>query len=944
MGRGLRIFQMMPIQQNIIIHLMADQINGGIVIMIRTKMRRPHQIILGLIQPVHLAMQQSQVLLYGILVPGTCFDWSGYKYTPEGITPPTPPNRPHTWSYFHKDGSNYWKTSDQRNPYYPAPSGDPGQNDNHYFFINFPDDKDSGFKASDRTAIKNTILSFLDLTPVKRPDASEYWTKLPVHAIQGLKGLTANVDPLNAFAYNTQHVTPLADSLNSAYTYFYDYINKYNGGDPSSKEIFGDTICRGNYIVLLTDGLESCRFSGSDPDYNAAPEEAANLLTINVKTFVIGFGGDIKGNQTLNNIATSGGTGKAYFAANFNELKDAMRSIFQTITGQYYGRSNPVITRDRSRLYRGDFEVKDGDWIGHLMAWDADKQTGVLAPDFAWDAGEEMTIDGRGPVYTWIDTDLYPSRVDFTASGGTHYRWYHHLHRHGRGHGYGYGHQEENDMTSILYSMVNPLNEDINGDNHVRDDDSQTVINFTLDSSYNGGIYKGNRAINVDIKGSVYPSWKLGDVYHSTPVVIGEPAFFFTDNDYATFYNDNKNREMIIYVGTNDGMLHAIKNTDGTEKFAIIPKNLLGKLKDLSITHEFYVDSSPKAYDVYFSDEGEWKTVLISGERGGGSYYFALDVTEPDDPSILWQWPNLDTDPEMQNLGETWAKPEIGKVRVGSDTKFVAFFTGGYSTTDNKGNSFYIVDIETGTTLKMWTQSNGYPVGSKTNKIPAAPTAFDVNQDGFIEYVYFGDIEGTLWKVDVSSTDITHWTLYNFFTPTIKKPIFYAPSVVKNDEGKTLIFFGTGNELGLTTLDSNYFYEIVDQGTSGNEKWEKDLESGEKVLASPAVANYVVYFTTWVYKSSSEFCGAGEGRLYGLKISSTTQQGGDAGLVTLDPNTGQWTSPQEYITLGAGIPSAPVVTNGMVYVSTSLNANKVIQIPIPPWTVAKIKSWREVVR
>jgi hypothetical protein len=70
--------------------------------------------------------------------------------------------------------------------------------------------------------------------------------------------------------------------------------------------------------------------------------------------------------------------------------------------------------------------------------------------------------------------------------------------------------------------------------------------------------------------------------------------------------------------------------------------------------------------------------------------------------------------------------------------------------------------------------------------------------------------------------------------------------------------------------------------------------------------------------------------------------GGEFGLVTLDLNTGKWTSPQSYISLGAGIPSAPIVTNGMVYVSTSLNANRVIQIPIPPWAVARLKSWREV--
>jgi hypothetical protein len=835
------------------------------------------------------------------LVPGTCFDWSYFRYTPEGTV-----SRPHAWSYFKTDGSSNWKKNDQPDPFYPALSGNPGENNNHYFFVNFPDDKDALFKDSDRTTIKNAILSFLDLTPVKRPDASEYWTKLPIHSIAGKKGLAGNAD-----AFDLKKQTPLADSLAWGYTYFFDYINKYNGGDPASKEVFGETLCRGNYIILLTDGLESCRYSGGVPDYNAAVTEAANLFGINVRTFVIGFGGDIVGNQTLNNIALAGSGGKhtAFFAANFDQLREALRSIFQVIAGQYYGRSNPVVTRKRDRLYRGNFDIKDGDYMGHLMAWDADLSTGVLAPDFVWDSGEKISINGRGTVYTWTDTGLNPARKEFKDS--------------------------ESSLWPLVYPS--PRTEDINGDALYNDNDAKTIINYTLDPNYGGGTYKGKRAINVDIKGTVYPSWKLGDIYHSTPVVISEPAFFFTENNYKDFYNANKGRETMIYVGTNDGMLHGFMNTDGNEKFAIVPKSLHGKLKNLKITHDFYIDGSPKAYDVYFQSESKWKTVIITGLRGGGPYYFAVDVTNPDDPKILWEWTHT-------NMGNAWAKPDIGRVKVGADTKFVAFIPGGISSNDNEGNSFYIVDIETGTTLKMWTQSNGWPVGAAANKVPAGPTVFDADQDGFVNYVYFGDIQGTLWKVDVSSTDIADWTLYDFWKdePPKRRAIFYAPAVTKNDEGKILIFFGTGNELDLTSTAVNYFYEIEDQGATGKQVWTRNLDPGEKVLASPSIANWVVYFTTWTYTGGVEYCGAGEGRLYGLKISKVGAPGASEGLVTLDPATGKWTAPQSYISLGAGIPSAPLVTNGMIYIGTSLNANRVIQIPIPGWAVARTKSWREV--
>ncbi len=831
-----------------------------------------------------------------------CYKWSEYQYPADGSI-----SKPHTWTYFKVDTGKWEKTKQTPN-YYPSKDGSgyfnntPNTFDNHTFFVNFPDDKDPAFKQSDRTTIKNLITSFLDLTPVKSVFGdNKYHTKLPMHDLYGRKGLTANTV---ASGY-----TPLADSLLWANMYFNDYIFNYNGGDISSQTAMDGIPCRGNYVILLTDGLESARLQGGLPDYNAAVKEAADLLSINVKTFVIGFGQDIVGNQTLTNIANAGGTQKAYFAADFAQLKDILKTIFQVIANQFYGRSNPVITRTRDRLYRAAFEIKEGDYYGHMMAWDADKQTGVLAPDFAWDSGEKMTAMGRGVVYTWTDAGLNPSKKEFK------------------------------DTESSLYPLVNPLNEDINVDTLFNDEDAKTIINFTLDSNYSDGIhpagyYKGKRPLD----------WKLGDIYHSTPVVIAEPSFFFSENNYPTFYSTYKGREMMIYVGANDGFLHGFKNTDGNEKFAIIPKSLLGKLKNLSTTHEFYVDSSPKAYDVYFKGEGKWKTVIVSGLRGGGPYYFAVDVTDPNDPKILWEWPNsvtdpINTDPVVAKMGDAWAKPDIGRVMVGAETKYVAFVTGGYSTLDDRGNSFHIIDIETGSALKSFT------VGDATNKIPSGPTAYDADQNKFVNYIYFGDIKGTLWKVDVSSTNIADWTLYEFWKdePSKRLPIFYAPAITKNDGGDILIFFGTGDELNLTDANKFYcFYEIKDQGATGQQVWSRNLDPGEKVLGSASVANWVVYFTTWTYTGAGESCGAGEGRLYGLKISKVGAPGSSEGLVTLDPATGKWTAPQSYISLGAGIPSAPLVTNGMIYIATSLNANRVIQIPIPGWALARTRSWREV--
>ena len=841
----------------------------------------------------------------------SCYDYSSFAYPADGST-----NKPHTWGYFKVDTKGNWPKNAQTPNYYPSLDGSgnynmtPGTYNDHFFFINFPDDKDVNFSDTTRSTIQTTVDSFLDLTPVKSPETNNYWTKQPVQGTVGKMGLTSNTV--------TSTYTPLADSLSSAYTYFYDYIYNYKGGDPSSTEQFGNTLCRGNYVILLTDGLESCRMKSGQPDYTAPPTEAANLLSIGVKTFVIGFGLDLTGNTTLNNIAASGGTGKAYYASNMNDLQAALQSIFQVITGYYYGRSNPVITRSRDRLFKGSFDIQNGYYRGHLMAWDADKSTGVLAPSFAWDSGEVMNTNGRGPVYTWVQSILNPTRTDF-SSGQT-----------------------------SLYPLVNVSNTDINNDGSIDNKDAMGIIKYTLDPNYNdcsdgivdqvtktchgAGYYEGKRATD----------WKLGDIYHSTPIVVGEPAFYFSNNGYQDFYNANKDcskgtpcREMLIYVGTNDGMLHAFRNTDGSEKFSIIPKNLLGSVKNLSGTHQFYVDGNPKAYDVCFNGcthgSSDWRTVLVSGERDGGPYYFAANVTDPNNPQILWEF----TDTAM---GNTWAKPDIGKINVNGQTKYAAFLTGGYSTADNVGNRFYIVDIETGSLIQS------FGVGDKKNKVPAGPTAYDANGDGLIDYVYFGDNSGTLWKVDLTDPDPTKWKLYSFFQTDKNSPIFYSPAVVKNDVGDILVYIGTGDELNLTSTAKGYFYEIQDNGDKGKANWTQKLAAGEKVLDSPSVANYVVYFTTWTYTVDSSYCGAGDGQLYGLTVTSSTQTGGAAGLVTLDTNTGKWTAPKTSMDLGAGIPSAPVVTNGMVYISTSLNANKVIQVPIPPWAAARIKSWREVTK
>ena len=833
-----------------------------------------------------------------------CYDASAYTYPADGSA-----NKPHTWSYY-RDVSGKWST--KPDPYYPsrdgggAPNNNPGTFDNRHFFINIPqvDDANNGY------ANRKAIVDLLDLTPVMSPETGYHHTKLPVKAL--------DPDPKKRSSITSSGDTPVKQTpLYAALKDVKDYFDSYIKVDALSA-----AKCRGNAVILITDGLESCEYIDPlHPNFGAAATVSGQMKTdLNVRTFVIGFGKDAGTNQSsLNDIALKGGTEKAWFAATKEELQKALQTIIEIIKADKVARSSPVVARNRGRLYRGYFNIKG--WEGHLVGYEL-KSDGAIKEEVQWDdgassgkggdAGWIMKNKGRGKAYTWLDNIVNPPLWDF-----------------------------DDKNAKALDSFVNPSAEDIDGNGKVDWKDAKTIINFILDANYDDSKDGGTHGAGHH-KGKRDANWLLGDIYHSSPLIVGAPPLNLPDAPFPQKYSDYKmtwkNRETTIYVGANDGMLHIFNDSDGRERFSIIPKNLLGKLKELGKIHEFYVDSSPRAYDAFLG--GAWRTVVVSGERGGGNYYFAVDVTDPSNPKILWEW----TDPAGR-LGFTWSRPEIGWVRLNGQEKFIAFVGGGYSSTDNVGNTFYVVDIETGSKLRGFTD-----IGDKSNKIPAGATAFDSDLDGRVNGVYFADINGTLWKIKIDGEeDINNWQLIKLYEPSTKTATFYPPAVTKNNQGKIMVYYGQGDELNLFELvNTNSFFEIWDKGDSGQKIWEEILGKGEKVLAAPGVTNNVVYFTTWLYTGAADNCGAGKGRLYGLTTTGQSSEG-DLGALVLDPLTGgKFGVPKKYFEImdyfpeGKGIPSSPIVTNGMIYISTSLNAGQVLTIPIPGWGTGRLRFWREV--
>jgi type IV pilus assembly protein PilY1 len=349
--------------------------------------------------------------------------------------------------------------------------------------------------------------------------------------------------------------------------------------------------------------------------------------------------------------------------------------------------------------------------------------------------------------------------------------------------------------------------------------------------------------------------WVLGAVLHSRPLVIP--------------YGNSKS---VICAGANDGMFHAFDDATGEELWGFIPSEFLSRLKDLragGLTH--YVDGSPKAYIT------KSKKIIIFGLRRGGSHYYALDVTDPENPRFLWKiGPET---PGYSEIGQSWSTPHIGKIRFGTSAKVVCFIGGGYdenqdkklvTADDKKGRAVYVIDILTGE--QIWRWDYGRDPNMKYS-IPSDISRVDTSGDGFIDRLYVGDMGGRMWRFDIKDPDTNAWSGRIFFNSNIsvgsgRRKIFYPPDMT-SEKGYEMVFFGTGDrEHPNDTSVTNRFYALKDRGpnttlsegdledvTNGlsnkdlenKEGWFINLEAnrGEKAAGGTVVGFGVVYFTTF---------------------------------------------------------------------------------------------------
>ncbi|GAC1305461.1 MAG: PilC/PilY family type IV pilus protein [Steroidobacteraceae bacterium] len=617
--------------------------------------------------------------------------------------------------------------------------------------------------------------------------------------------------------------SPIAGILSRAATFFSGNLPTSNGC-PTQK-----------FVLLLTDGLPTLDLNkrawpplgsaaaagyGVTATFNAdgslastndqaLTDSIAQLTALNaagVKTYIIGLGAGLDpvknpiAAQTLTAMAMAGGTG-AYFASmDPTALTDTLNTVIIKILKATQAVASVAVNSTglnaSSVVYQGQFTSSDTnqDWTGSLYAFPANPATGVIdtkPADALWSASAQLDAQD------W-DTGRLIATWDPAAGMGIPFRW------NGTNGKTGIGRK------TTLGLELSTFQPDTNG---------QDVVDYlrgsTAQAVGNGGTFRDRSHI-------------LGDIVFSNPVYVGPPSANNLSSSYLAFASAHASRTPVLYVGANDGMLHAFRVATGDELFAYIPTGVFANLINLvspyyNSQHLFYVDASPQSADVQFSDLS-WHTLILGTEGAGGRSVFALDVSDPaaitDEATlashVLWDF--TDTD-----MGLSYAKPAAAKVSAGT----MIFFGNGYNS-NNQRPFLYALDPQTGRivakldlcamqTKVCTTQPNGLSSATAVNSSGASAAAANV--------VYAGDLQGNLWRIDVSNSLPSLWSasviLQAKDAQNNPQPITTAPVATLNPKypqlAGTMVFVGTGQLLGSPDLSNTQvqtIYGVYDPNTA----------------------------------------------------------------------------------------------------------------------------------
>ncbi|HEY0914416.1 MAG TPA: PilC/PilY family type IV pilus protein, partial [Solimonas sp.] len=311
----------------------------------------------------------------------------------------------------------------------------------------------------------------------------------------------------------------------------------------------------------------------------------------------------------------------------------------------------------------------------------------------------------------------------------------------------------------------------------------------------------------------------LGDIVNAEPVYVKKPLYNYTDSGYAGFVSAQSGRAGTVYAAANDGMLHAFNADDGSERWAFIPTAVMPNLyrladKDYSKNHRYFVDGTPAVGDAYIN--GAWSTILVGGLNAGGRSYYALDVTNPSSPKALWEFSVSGGTVNEPNLGLTFGKPEIAKLKDGT---WVVMVTSGYNNSSATGSPvagngvgyLYVLNAATGEKIREFSTGTG-SAANPSGLAPIRAWVDNTDVNNTAARVYGGDLTGRLYRFDVNG-DVGAAGYDTHVLATLGRPITSRPQLGEVS-GNAMVFIGTGQFLGGTDLSSsgtNSFYAIKDK-------------------------------------------------------------------------------------------------------------------------------------
>jgi type IV pilus assembly protein PilY1 len=425
--------------------------------------------------------------------------------------------------------------------------------------------------------------------------------------------------------------------------------------------------------------------------------------------------------------------------------------------------------------------------------------------------------------------------------------------------------------------------------------------------------------------------WIFGDPLHSRPLPINYGAI--------GGFSEPNNPAIYIAVASNDGMLRLLRNTrtsgadTGEEAWAFMPRKSMAAQKVLrangtGMKHPYTLDGAPVAFvwDKNFdgnivANDGD-RVFLYVGMRRGGKAYYALDVTNPESPRLMWM---IEKSGDFSELGYTFSNPRVGLVKTSSGARPAVMFAGGYDfnkdkrgsvgTDDSEGNALYVVDAVTGGLIWKARRGSGgagtqvFEHPKLTDSIPSTLTVADTDGDGFTDRMVVGDTGGNIWRADIGSDDTSKWQLSLLASVgrhssgssgiATDRRFFHRPDLVPSKDGYGLfdgVVIGSGNRanpLDSGGVTSDYMYMIKDRATavgSGVDTgmqhgdfgdvtsnclqnggtctvnlakgWRLNMEdSGEKILATALTVTGKVFFTSYLPRggSAATACAPSEG-------------------------------------------------------------------------------------